>query len=423
VTSPEGVQLRAYLAVTQAIPLAAPALLRRRLAKGKELADRWREKLGEPGLPRPEGPLVWLHAVGLGEVLALRGLIAALTARAPDIHCLVTSSTRASAQVLGANLPPRTRHQFLPLDAPAYLRRFLDHWRPDLSIWAEQDLWPRAVVETAARGIPLALVNARMNAAAHARRQRWRGLYGDLLARFALIAAQDDLTARHLSALGARGVRITGSLKAAAPPLAAAPKALAAARAQLVGRQPVLLASSHADDEAITFAALRILPDRPLLVIAPREPQRGAGIAARAAAHGFTASRRSSGEGPDRDIWIADTFGEMGLWYRLCPVTILGGTFGPVEGHNPWEAAALGSAILHGPRTANFAADFAALAAAAAADAVVPETLAPQLAAQTDPDLAGRQRAMAARARALWDGAQGSLAPLAADLLGLMARR
>ncbi len=410
-----GLQLRACLAATRAIPLAAPRHLRGRFAKGKELPGRWQEKLGEPGLPRPDGPLIWLHAVGLGETLALRGLIAALAGQDPDCQYLVTSTTRASAEVLARNLPPRTRHQFLPLDAPAYVRRFLDHWRPDLSIWAEQDLWPRAVVETAARGIPLALVNARMNADAYARRRPWRGLYADLFARFDLIAAQDDATAGHLAALGAPGVRTTGSLKAAAPPLAVDATALAAARADLGDRRAVLLASSHPEDEAATFAAIAIADPKPLLIIAPRDPHRGAEIAAHALGRGFASTLRSKGEPPDKAIWIADSFGEMGLWYRLCPVTVIGGTFGPTEGHNPWEPATLGSAVLHGPCIANFAADFAALHGAGAALPVLPESLAQALGAD--------HSAMVARAKALSDTAQGALAPLAADLLALMAAR
>lgn len=406
--------LAAYLAATHAVPLVAPMILRRRLARGKELPDRWTEKLGRPGLPRPDGALIWLHAVGLGETLALRGLITAMAGHTAA-QFLVTSTTRASAQVLAANLPPRTRHQFLPLDAPGYLARFLDHWQPSLSIWAEQDLWPGAVIATDRRAIPLALVNARMNAAAHARRARWRGLYADLFARFRLIAAQDPATARHLGQLGATGVRVTGSLKAAAPPLASDPQALAAAQRALAGRRAVLLSSSHADEEEVLFAALRApgLPAdrRPLVLIAPRLPHRGPEIAARAAAMGLTATLRSRQEGPTADLWIVDSFGEMGLWFRLCATTLIGGSFGPTEGHNPWEAAALGSAILHGPRTANFAADFAALDQAAAALPVEPQTL-PQA-------LLHDHAEMAARARTLSDAAQDALAPLAADLLAL----
>jgi 3-deoxy-D-manno-octulosonic-acid transferase len=406
-----GLALRAYLLASRAIPLVAPALLQRRLARGKELQDRWREKLGEATVPRPDGPLVWLHAVGLGETLALRGLISAMALQAPTTEFLVTSTTRGSAEVLARNLPPRTRHQFLPLDAPAYLTRFLDHWRPDLSIWAEQDIWPGAVVAADRRDIPLALVNARMNAEAYARRRRWKSLYADLFGRFSLITAQDAGTASHLQALGAKGVRVTGSLKAAAPPLSANFEALASARAELVGQSPVLLASSHPEDETVTLTAFRALHPRPLLLIAPRDPARGPEIAARAAEFGLTCTRRSLGQGPAADIWIVDGFGEMGLWFRLCPVTLVGGTFGPTEGHNPWEPAALGSAILHGPRIANFAPDFATLHAAGAAQAVTPENLGVALAAD--------HSAMAARAQALSVTAQGSLAPLATELLGL----
>lgn len=409
-TDSTGLSLRAYLAASHAVPLVAPLILRRRLAQGKEHPARWREKLGEASEPRPDGPLIWLHAVGLGETLALRGLIAALAAQS-DAGFLVTSTTRGSAEVFAANLPPRTRHQFLPLDAPGFLARFLDHWRPSLSIWAEQDLWPGAVVATADRGIPLALVNARMNADAYARRRRWQGLYADLFARFRLVTAQDDATARHLQALGATGVRVAASLKAAAPPLAAEPASLAAARAALVGRHAVLLAASHPEDEAILLDALRAAPARPLVLIAPRDPARGAEIAARAASHGLTATRRSLGEGPTADVWIVDTIGEMGIWYRLCPTTLIGGTFGPTEGHNPWEAAGLGSAILHGPRFANFAPDFSDLTARGAALAVSAESLAPALSSD--------HSAMAARARALSEAAQDSLAPLARELLDL----
>lgn len=410
-SAPKGLALLAYLAATRAIPLVAGSVLRRRLARGKELPDRWREKLGEPSLPRPEGPLVWLHAVGLGETLALRGLIAAMAEQAPRLEFLVTSGTRGSAEVLAANLPPRTRHQFLPLDAPGYLSRFLDHWRPSLSVWAEQDLWPGAVVATARRGIPLALVNARMNTKAFSRRQRGAGLYADLLARFALIAAQDEVTAGHLHRLGADAVRVTGSLKAAAPPLGCDPLALEALRPTLAGRKVTLLASSHPEDEAVALRVLATLQPRPLLLVAPRDPSRGQDVALLAAEQGLTCTRRSAGQGPEADVWIVDTLGELGMWYRLCPVSLIGGTFGATEGHNPWEPAALGSAILHGPHVANFAADYTRMGHADAALQVNAGTLGAALGSD--------HSAMAARARALSDAARGELGPLARDLLVL----
>jgi 3-deoxy-D-manno-octulosonic-acid transferase len=237
-------------------------------------------------------------------------------------------------------------------------------------------------------------------------------VYADLLGRFRIIAAQDGQTARNLQALGAKGVSVTGSLKSAAPALAADPDALRRARESVAGRVPVLLASSHPEDEAVLFTALRSFDRKPLVLIAPRDPHRGAEIAARAAEHGLTSTRRSLGEGPDANLWIVDTFGEMGLWYRLCPVSVLGGSFGAVEGHNPWEPAALGSAILHGPRVANFAADYAALHGAGAALPVMPEGLAAAMMQD--------HAAMAARAKALSDAGQSALGPLAAQLLALI---
>lgn len=404
-----GWQLASYGVATRILTPLVPLLLRRRLRRGKEDPLRWREKLGQASAPRPPGRLVWLHAVGLGEVLALRGLILALAEQAPDLSFLVTSSARSSAQVIAANLPPRTQHQFLPLDAPRFLQRFLAHWRPDLSIWAEQDLWPGAVAAADGAGVPLALVNARMNAVSFAKRARAAGLYSDLLSRFQLVAAQDAETARNLAALGARDVQISAPLKAAAPPLAVEEGRLSAAEAALQGRDLRLLASSHPEEEAVLLAS-DAFRGGPLLVIVPRDPGRGAALAEAVRATGRSATLQSAGQGPAGDVHVADAFGELGLWYRLAPAALIGGSFGPVEGHNPWEAAALGCAVLHGPRIANFQGDYAALSGACLAVG--------QNAAQ---DLLKDHSAMAARARAISAAARGSLAPLAADLLGRMA--
>lgn len=407
--------LSLYRLASRALPLVAPSLLRKRVRRGKEDPARWREKLGEPSAPRPEGHLVWLHAVGLGEVLALRGLISAMAAEAPQLSFLITSTARSSGQVIAQNLPPRTVHQFLPVDAPQYLRRFLNHWQPNLSIWAEQDLWPGAVVSADRAGVPLALVNARMNAESFASRRRARGLYANLFRRFRLIAAQDTTTAANLAALGAIAPQVTGSLKAAAPALSADDHALTALRSSLQGRNLWLLSSSHAEDEAAALAAhhqsLSVDPQS-LLVIVPRDPPRGPEILAAAQAQGLTASLHSQNPQTVAKVHIVDAFGQLGLWYRLAPLALIGGSFGPVEGHNPWEAAALDCAILHGRRTANFAADYAQLDGAGAALQVSAETLAKALTQD--------HNAMRAAARALSDAAKGSLAPLATDLIRLM---
>ncbi len=353
--------LRLYLGLSHLFPLIAKQILQKRLTRGKEHPTRWPEKLGQNLAPRPAGPLIWLHAVGLGEVLSLRGLIDRLTAQNSDLSFLVTSTTLASAQVFAKNLPPRTLHQFLPIDAPRYRRRFLDHFQPDLCIWAEQDIWPGLVSDTAQRGIPQAVIAARMNAKSFRSHRRARSLYSDLYRAMALITAQDQATAQHIETLGAAGpIRITGSLKPAAPALTHDASETLSLSQALAGRMIWAVAPSHGADEHISIAAHTQLqqthPDA-LLIIAPRFPERRDDILSTL---DHQPPLRSQGQvpGPQDGIWICDTFGDLGLIYRLCQAVLIGGTFSDIEGHNPWEAAALDTAILHGPRTANFKTDF-----------------------------------------------------------------
>jgi len=415
-----GFALTAYAVAARSIPLLAPPLLRRRLKRGKEDAERWREKLGEPTTKRPDGPLVWLHAVGLGEVLALRGLITSMSAQNPALNFLVTSTARSSAQVMGSNLPPRTIHQFLPLDAPQYLRKFLDHWRPDLSIWSEQDLWPNAISQTDARAIPVTLVNARITDASLQKRRLGRALYVAMFARMSLIAAQEERTAANLRNLGAQNVRVTGSLKSAAPALGYDTEALAAAKALFAHRTPWLAASTHQGDETVALQAQQALcaqPSAPLLILAPRDITRARQIAQQVSALGLTPQLRSEGI-PLSDatqVYIADTYGELGLFYRLCDRALIGGGFDAIGGHNPWEAAALDCAILHGPDTANFEADYRQLHDADAATQTSAATLSTDL-SQTD------HATKIHNARALSDAARDALTPLAADLCALMPK-
>ncbi len=222
--APPGWLLRLYLGATRVIGLRAWKHLERRRLRGKEHPERWREKAADSMADRPPGTVVWMHAVGLGEVLALRGLIETLARARPHLTFLVTSSARASGEVFARNRPPNTIHQYLPLDVPWFRRRFLDHWRPALSVWAEQDLWPGLVFDADRRGIPLAMINARMNERAYRSRRRARALYADLYRRFALIGAQDAATAEHIRALAPGvAVQVTGSLKAACSALADSP--------------------------------------------------------------------------------------------------------------------------------------------------------------------------------------------------------
>lgn len=389
--------LRSVLAIGHILQPLAPRVLRRRLARGKEDPDRWREKLGEPSAPRPDGPLVWLHGVGVGEVMALTGVIAALTAARPDLNVLVTSTARTSSAVFARNCPDRSVHQFLPLDLPGPVARFLDHWRPDLVVWSDQDLWPRLIVEAARRGIPQGWINARMDARAHRARARFGRAYGQLYDRLGFIQAQDRASADHIRTL-APGVEVavTGNLKSAAAPLADVPDERVQLQASLSGRKVWLAASTHEEDEAIALAAqaqLHAADPAWLLILAPRDAHRGPQIAP-------DAPHRSAGArpGPGDAVWIVDTMGEMGLWFRLARATLVGGSFGPVEGHNPWEPVALNCAVVHGPRVANFARDYAVLHEAGAACEVA--DAAALVAALTDDLAPMAARAAQVRARA-----------------------
>ena len=367
----KGALWRLYLAASM---LAAPLLRRhlvRRLARGKEDPLRWREKLGQPSLPRPDGPLIWLHAVGVGEVLALPALARALRAHRPGVQVLITSSTRTSAAALAPNLPAGVLHQFLPLDAARFVGTFLDHWRPDLAVWAERDIWPGMVAALAARQVPQVLVNGRMDRASLRAKARAGRLFRDLYRVMDTVGVQDPATAAHFAALGVVPGRICldGSLKSGADPLADMPVLRAKWQALLAGRRVWLAASTHPGDEALVAQAHALLrrsdPDA-CLIMAPRDPNRAGAVAATLRASGFRAGL-TTGAAPGFDAYVVPVIGQMGLWYRLADAALVGGSLTPVGGHNPYEPALLGCAILHGPHVANFAADYAAFHAAGAA--------------------------------------------------------
>jgi 3-deoxy-D-manno-octulosonic-acid transferase len=342
--------------------LAAPALrlsLRRRAARGKELTERLAERRGIDATPRPPGRLIWLHAASVGETNSLLPVLEALAVGAPDLTILVTTGTVTSAELLVRRLPElglseRVLHRFAPLDVPAWAGAFLDHWRPDAAGFVESELWPNQILGCRARGIPLVLVNGRLSARSHAAWRRVPGLARHVLRSFRWIRARGEEDAARFRALGAANVEVPGDLKFAASPLPADEAELASLRTTLTGRPVWLAASTHPGEEAIVAAAHhRLAAARPglLTIIAPRHPDRGSAIAATC-----QAARRGAGAPPpDQGIWIADTLGEMGLWYRLAQVAFVGRSLlPPGGGQNPLEPARLGCPIIVGPHTGNF---------------------------------------------------------------------
>ena len=365
--------LRAYRRLTTAGTPLARLLLSHRLRRGKEHPERVSERRGHPAMDRPDGPLIWVHGASVGEMLAVIPLVDRMRARGFGV--LVTSGTLTSAELAQDRLPEGAIHQFIPLDAPRFIRRFLDHWRPDLALFAESDLWPNLIMESASRGIPLVLVNGRLSERSF---QRWRkapASIGALLRNFDLCLAQSVTDADRYTELGAPRVRMTGNLKLDVPAPPANANDFAAIRAS-VGRRPVVAAAStHPGEEAMVIDAHRQLrgtfPSL-LTILVPRHPDRGAGVVDIATVGGLNAVLRSSGYLPDRgtDLYIADTIGELGMIYRLAPIVFIGGSLVRHGGQNPIEAAKLGAAILHGPHVWNFGEIYSALDAAKGAEQV-----------------------------------------------------
>ncbi|MCA3281102.1 MAG: 3-deoxy-D-manno-octulosonic acid transferase [Roseomonas sp.] len=401
----------AWALIASALAPVLPFYLRRRVAKGKEIAERLPERQGHAAA-RPPGRLVWCHAASNGETLSLLPLLEALARQDRALSFLVTTGTVTSARLLeqrlSPELAPRTQHRFLPLDVPRWVARFLDGWRPDLAVIVESELWPNMLAAAGKRGVPMALINARMSARS-AQSWGWApGFARGLLDRFALILAQTEADAARFSALAGRDVPCWGNLKYAAPPLPADPAELARLKVAWAGRLVWLSASTHPGEDEIILSAHRLLaPDHPglLTVIVPRHPPRGPDIAALAG--DLPVARRGAGQeaGAGVAVYVADTLGELGLFYRLARVALIGGSLVPHGGQNPLEAARLGCPILIGPHHFNFSEIITRLRAAHAVVAtpdgqVAAEALAGNIARILADPAAGQAMARAAAALA-----------------------
>ena len=368
--------LRAYqLGSALGTPIASQ-LLARRQKRGKEHPERLRERLGQPSMPRPKGPLVWVHGASVGEMLAAIVLIERL--RAQDFAVLVTSGTVTSAALAEQRLPNGVTHQFIPLDAPRFVRRFLDHWRPGLALFVESDLWPNLICSSAKRKIPMIIINGRLSERSFKRWRRVPGVIAALLNQFDLCLAQSATDAERYAKLGAPRVSATGNLKLDVPALPADEAALRRLK-DIVGKRPVMLAAStHAGEEAAVIGVHRRLRAKfpsLLTIVVPRHPARGESIAEEAKGAGLSVALRSrrAQPMPDIGIYIADTLGELGLMYRLAPIVFMGGSLASHGGQNPIEAIRLGAAIIHGSQVWNFAEIYAALDAARGAQPVADE--------------------------------------------------
>ena len=349
--------LRVYRRLSAAMVPLAPALIKRRLKLGKEDPERVGERRGMSADVRPHGPLVWIHGASVGEVLAAAALIEKL--RALNLRILLTSGTVTSAAIVAKRFPPDVIHQYVPYDSPRYVARFLDHWRPSLALFIESDLWPNLILASAARRLPMVLINGRMSPRSFPRWRRVSNTISALLGRFDVCLAQSQTDAERFSALGSRNVVTTGNLKLDVPAPPADPAKLERLMSVTRGRPIVVAASTHPGEEEILVEAHNTLAGffpSLLTVIVPRHPDRGEAVARLVAGSGLQAGLRSREELPvaATDIYVADTMGELGLFYRLSPIVFMGGSLVAHGGQNPIEAVKLGASFVHGPLVFNF---------------------------------------------------------------------
>jgi len=401
----QGLALRAYRRATRLFEPLAPRLLDARVKQGKEDARRVDERLGIAGVARPDGKLIWLHGVSVGETLSLLPVVERAQAARPDLTVLVTSGTLTSAQILSRRLPPGVIHQFAPIDGPAATAAFLDHWRPSLGIFVESELWPNLILAARERGIRLVLASARITQKTADGWARFPAAARQLLGAFDRILPQEGASAERLQRLGGR---IDGqvNLKLAGGPLPHDAAAFTTLSAAIGDRPVVVAASTHEGEEIALVRALDRLADRLCLIIVPRHPERAMVIGQALTRDGYAYALRSRGQPltGQTDLYVADTLGEMGLFLRLADVVVMGGSFGPalglypVGGHNPLEPARLGKPAVTGSDASNWASVTQALVqagglAVAASPGDLPGIIAPLLA---DPAMA---RAMGERGR------------------------
>ena len=355
-----------YYLIQVALRILADKILKMRLGAQKEHPARWEERLGKTNQVRPTGKLIWLHAVGLGEVMAIRGLIDIIQQKKPDVNFLVTSSTLQSAELFSQNLPANTIHQFIPLDVHKFRRSFLSRWKPNLVIWSEQEIWPGFVNDCARLKIPQVWINARMADKAYNSRKWLKPFFEDLYANFELISAQDEKTAQNISKLIKphlkQRVRVDGSLKPAAPKLKSKQSIPPEIISVTEGRKILTLVSSHEEDEKFVIHSLQKISKkiRPIVVIIPRHIERAETIRDQCIKADLKCTILSELReiSPSSDVYIANQIGAPAIWLPFTHLALIGGTYCDINGHNPWEPIQFGAAVLHGSKTANFSEDF-----------------------------------------------------------------
>jgi 3-deoxy-D-manno-octulosonic-acid transferase len=371
--------LNLYFGVLETASPVLDALLARRLRRGKEDVARLPERKGQSGLPRPSGTVIWLHGASVGEAQSTLILIEQLRHQFPAATVLLTTGTVTSANYLSTRLPAGVIHQYYPVDRPQWVERFLNHWQPDFVIWMESELWPAMLCGLQKSHTPVVLLNARLSQRSLKRWQMFPDTARTLLQTFSLILTQTEDDACSYRALGAADVSVSGNLKYASQALPVNEADLAALKSSLHDRPVWLYASTHKGEEELACRLHKrlteILPGI-LTIIVPRHPERRDDIV-KACGSLKTLLRTNAKVLPtaDTQIYIADTLGELGLFYRAAPLACIGRCFSDDGGggHNPIEAAQLGCAVIYGPRVQNLQEIYDDMSAAGAAMPVANE--------------------------------------------------
>ncbi len=350
-----------YLFVTRYFETFLLLILRYRLFLGKEDKDRINERKGVSKLRRPGGRLVWFNAASVGEVLSVLQLIKLLKNKDERLNFLITSTTVNSAAIIKNVIPENCQHQFSPIDTFTATRAFIDHWHPDVAIFVESEFWPRLLLETKKQKIPLGLINARMERRSFEKWKKVNQTAKRVISLFNFVFAQDETTANRLVSLGMREEVLLGvfSIKEQAQPLSFDVEELERLRHTFLDRKIWVAASTHPGEEEILAEAQKKLysyDKKYLLILVPRHPERGQSIVRSLAGMVKGIALRSKGHPVQEgtEIYLADTLGELGLWYNLSDIAFLGGTMVDVGGHNPYEPCRFGTAIMHGSFVHNF---------------------------------------------------------------------
>ncbi len=344
------------------LSIATPLIkahIKKRLSEGKEDERRYEERFGDPSRQRPAGELIWIHAASVGESMSALPLIEALLARSTNRTVMLTTGSVTSARLMEDRLPAGAFHQYIPIDTKDAVSRFLNYWQPQAAIWLESEIWPNLIMQTRNRKIPMLLINARMTTSSYNMWRKTGGLIKKLIKCFDYIHAQTQITADRLKYLGAKDVETLGNLKFCSPPLPFQKDPFRILKDATKERKCWVAASTHKGEEAIiasTHLALKNQFKSLLTIIVPRHPERAAEIRQKLEEAGFNIAQRSRRENIEEntDIYLADTIGELGLFYRLVDIVFIGGSLVGKGGQNPLEAARLDNAIIFGPDMSNF---------------------------------------------------------------------